>query len=66
MDIGSNIQHDLRREFHNMMGILKIIHNERLINDEELKSMLSLCLQREADINMKFEELSEYMESPNV
>lgn len=66
MDIGSTIQHDLRREFHNMLGILKIIHHERLINDEELKSMLVMCLQREANINLKFEELSGLLESHNV
>lgn len=63
MEAGSNIQHDLRREFHNMLGILKIIKHENVLQDEELKSMIELCLQREADVTQKFEELTGLLEN---
>lgn len=63
MEAGSNIQHDLRREFHNMLGILKIIKHENVLQDEELKSMVELCLERESDVTQKFEELTELLEN---
>lgn len=67
MNINSNnIQHDLRREFHNMLGILKIINSEQTIHDEELKGMVELCLGREADINDHFEKLTRLLESKDV
>ena len=65
MDLGSSIQHDLRREFHNMLGILKIIKSEQLIADDELKSMIDLCLEREANVTVKFEELTTLLETKN-
>ncbi len=65
MDLSSSIQHDLRREFHNMLGILKIIKGEQIIADDELKSMIDLCLEREADVTVKFEELSTLLETKN-
>lgn len=67
MNINSNnIQHDLRREFHNMLGILKIINSEQIIHDEELKEMVTLCLGREIDINHHFENLTTLLESKDV
>lgn len=67
MNINSNnIQHDLRREFHNMLGILKIINSEQIIQDEELKEMVTLCLSREIDINHHFEKLTTLLESKDV
>ena len=65
MDLSSSIQHDLRREFHNMFGLLKIIKSEKIIADDELKSMINLCLEREAEITVKFEELSNLLEAKN-
>lgn len=65
MDLSSSIQHDLRREFHNMLGILKIIKGEQIIADDELKSMIDLCLEREADVTVKFEKLSTLLETKN-
>ena len=59
------IEHDLRREFHNMLGILKIIRHELVINDQELKSMVDLCLKREIGVSEKFDELSKLLESKN-
>jgi hypothetical protein len=63
MDASSTVQHDLRREFHNMLGILKIIKHEDVIQDQELKTMIELCLQREKDVTQKFDELTELMET---
>lgn len=62
METKSSIQHDLRREFHNMLGILKVIKNESVIKDEELKDMIGLCLGRENDITAKLDELTDYLE----
>lgn len=64
IDAGT-IQHDLRREFHNMLGILKIIKNEQVIKDEELEAMMNVCLQRETEVTEKFEELSRLLETRN-
>lgn len=63
MEASSSVQHDLRREFHNMLGILKIIKHEDVIQDKELKAMIELCLDREEDVTLKFEELTEIMEN---
>ncbi len=64
-ELSSNIQHDLRREFHNMIGILKIINHDLIINDHELKSMLELCLERESEVSVKLDELSLLLETKN-
>lgn len=62
METSSALQHDLRREFHNMLGVLKIIKHDQIIEDSELKAMLEMCLSREQDVVTKFEELSSLME----
>jgi hypothetical protein len=62
MEAGSLLQHDLRREFHNMLGVLKIIKHDSIIKDAELKEMLDMCLSREQDVVKKFEELAILME----
>lgn len=62
-ELSSNIQHDLRREFHNMLGLLKIIKKDIIINDDELKTMIDMCLERENNVSSQFEELSNLLES---
>ena len=62
MNIESSIQHDLRRDFQNMLGIIKIIKNENIELDHELKEMINLCLQRESDITLRFDELTILLE----
>lgn len=62
MEAGSALQHDLRREFHNMIGVLKIIKHDRIVEDAELKAMLDMCLGREQDVVKKLDELSSIME----
>lgn len=51
------LQHELRKEFHNILGILKIIKSENLITDSEMKHMIELSLDREKKITNHFEEL---------
>ena len=66
MNIESAIQHDLRREFQNMLGLLKIIKNENIELDQELKEMIDLCLQRESNISSRFDELTTLLEGLHV
>lgn len=66
MNISSSIQHDLRREFQNMLGLIKIIRNDNIELDQELKEMIDLCLQRESDISLRFDELSTLLEERHV
>lgn len=56
------IEHDLRKEFQNILSILKIIKSENLDMDEELKEMIELCLSREDNITSRFCELSQITE----
>jgi hypothetical protein len=62
MIVESSIQHDLRREFQNMLGLIKIIKEENFELDQELKEMIDLCLKRESDISLRFDELSALLE----
>lgn len=57
----NEIQHDLRRDFYNMMSLLKFIKQEDLELDTELKSMLEMCLEREGQSISKLDELSNYI-----
>jgi hypothetical protein len=66
MNIESSIQHDLRREFQNMLGLIKIIKKENIELDQELKDMIDLCLKRESDISSRFDELSALLERIHV
>ena len=52
-----NALHDLRREFHNMLGLMKIIHTEIHTQDNELKEMIQMSLEREEIVLKRFEEL---------
>ncbi len=53
----SSIEHDLRKEFHNMLGLMKIISKENLVADEEVKEMLVECLSREEKVSELFNGL---------
>ncbi len=58
----NELQHELRKEFQNMLGILKIIKTENAIADHELKEMIDLCLEREKSISTRFDHLTEILE----
>jgi hypothetical protein len=57
----NEIQHDLRRDFYNLMNLIKFIKQEDLELDTELKSMLEMCLEREDQSISKLDELSNYI-----
>ena len=57
MEQQTNALHDLRREFQNMLGLLKIINNEIQTQDIELKEMIQMSLEREEIVLRGFEEL---------
>ncbi len=57
----NEIQHDLRRDFYNMMNLIKFIKQEDLELDTELKSMLEMCLERESQSISKLDELTNYI-----
>lgn len=48
--------HDLRREFQNLLGLLKIVNSETQV-DRELKEMIELGLTRESLVLRCFEQL---------
>ncbi len=54
----SNIQHDLRRDLHNLFNLLKFLKEEDQIKDAELKIMLDKNLEREKSINETLDKLS--------
>ncbi len=56
------LQHELRKEFQNMLGILKIIKLENVITDREILEMIDLCLERENSISTHFNQLTEVLE----
>ena len=58
----NELQHELRKEFQNMLGILKIIKVENAIADQEIQEMIDLCLDREKSISIHFNRLTEVLE----
>lgn len=62
MSSTNEIQHDLRKEFHNMLGLIKIIRNENFINDPELKTMIDECLSREGNVSCLLDSLNQVLE----
>ena len=62
----NEIQHELRKEFHNMLGILKIIKAENAISDQEIQGMIDLCLERENSISTHFNHLTQVLEGKYV
>ena len=58
----NELQHELRKEFQNMLGILKIIKLENVIADREIQEMIDLCLERENSISTHFTQLTEVLE----
>lgn len=63
MSMTNEIQHDLRKEFHNILGLIKIIRNENLINEPELKTMIDECLRRESNVSGLLDQLNQSLEA---
>ena len=53
------IEHDLRRDIHNLLSLLKFIKEEDEIQDSELKIMLEKNLEREQNIYETLGRLSQ-------
>ncbi len=53
-----NLQHDLRRDFHNLFNLLKFLKEENEIKDADLKLMLEKNLKREQNVNETLDKLS--------
>ncbi|MFP5386736.1 MAG: hypothetical protein ACLGHN_11695 [Bacteriovoracia bacterium] len=43
-------RHDLKRDIHNILNLLKFIYSEEEIKDPEIKSMLELAIEREEQV----------------
>ncbi|MBG59495.1 MAG: hypothetical protein CMJ16_03455 [Peredibacter sp.] len=56
-----NIQHDLKKDIHNILNVLKFIKEDEEIKDPELLLMLNKNLERESDINQSLNTLDEYI-----
>jgi hypothetical protein len=57
----NTVQHDLKRDVHNILSLLKFIKSDEEIKDPEIKSMLNMSLDREGLICNQLNELCEYI-----
>jgi len=62
----NEVQHDLRRDFHNMMSLIKFIHEEKLTTDEDISKMLKLCLEREENTIGNLNKISKFISENKV
>jgi hypothetical protein len=53
-----NLQHDLRRDLHNLYNLLKFLKEEDQVKDTELKLMLEKNLEREKNVTETLDKLS--------
>ena len=60
-----NLQHDLRRDLHNLFNLLKFLKEENEVQDSELKIMLDKNLEREKSINETLDKLSQISKVSN-
>lgn len=61
-DIGS-VRHDLKRDIHNIMSLLKFINKDEEIKDPDLKQMLEMAIERESLIIDGLNQLSKKTEA---
>lgn len=52
------IKHDLKRDVHNILSLLKFINKDEEIKDPDLKQMLEMAISKEALIIEGLNELS--------
>lgn len=57
------IQHDLKKDVHNLFNLLRFLKEENGIQDEELKMMLEKNLEREKKINESIDQISQTIKS---
>ena len=54
----SKMKHDLNRDFHNIMSLLKFINKDVEIKDEDIKQMLEMAISKENSIINNLNELA--------
>jgi hypothetical protein len=60
MDI-HQIKHDLKRDVHNLINLLKFIKEDEVIKDPDLKTMLEIALQKENAIHKQLNDINEFV-----
>ena len=60
MDI-HQIKHDLKRDVHNLINLLKFIKEDEVIKDPDLKTMLEIALQKENAIHQQLNDINEFV-----
>lgn len=58
------IKHDLKRDVHNILSLLKFINNDEEIKDPDLKQMLEMAISKENLIIDGLNTLSKQSEMP--
>lgn len=53
------IKHDVSRDIHNVMSLLRFINNEVEIKDKDIKSMLEMAIDREPELITKINQLTD-------
>lgn len=51
------IHHDLKRDIHNILSLLKFIESDVEIKDPEIKLLLDMALKRESNISESLDVL---------
>lgn len=58
-----SVRHDLKRDIHNIMSLLKFINKDEEIKDPDLKQMLEMAIARESLIIDGLNQLSKKTEA---
>ena len=53
------IKHDVSRDVHNVMSLLRFINSEVEIKDKDIKSMLETAIDREPELIDKINKLTD-------
>jgi predicted ATP-dependent Lon-type protease len=56
----NTIQHDLKRDVHNLLSLLKFIKEDEEIKDPEIKTMLDMALEKESTIHQQLNDLNDF------
>jgi predicted ATP-dependent Lon-type protease len=57
----NTIQHDLKRDVHNLLSLLKFIKEDEEIKDPEIKTMLDMALEKENSIHEQLRDLNDFL-----
>jgi hypothetical protein len=54
-------QHDIKRDLHNILSLLKFIKEDNELSNNDNQLMLEKCLERENTLNNKVELITKYL-----